>query len=212
LAPIIIILTFFLLSEIQEETSSWVNNFLFTMSIRRATFAATAVLRKQVFSNNVQHMSSKSGTGRRVIKSPKKSGVVKAPPAAKDPWVEVLDSKSGQVYFWNQKTDETTALGAPKPTLQNNALYQAPPQESIVGGLGAVVAQGFAFGVGSSIARSVVGSVMGGSSSDSSGGGDSGGGVIGGGDSGGGDSWSGDSGGGDSWGGDSWGGDSGGSD
>jgi hypothetical protein len=175
------------------------------MSIRRATSAATAVLRKQVFSNNVQHMSSKSGTGRRVIKSTssaKKSGVVKAPPAAKDPWVEVLDSKSGQVYFWNQKTDETTALGAPKPTLQNNALYQAPPQESMIGGLGAVVAQGFAFGVGSSIARSVVGSIMGGSRSDSSGGGDSGGG-----DSGGGDSWSGDS-----WGGDSGGGDSGGSD
>jgi hypothetical protein len=142
------------------------------MSIRRATSAATAVLRKQVFSNNVQHMSSKSGTGRRVIKSTssaKKSGVVKAPPAAKDPWVEVLDSKSGQVYFWNQKTDETTALGAPKPALQNNAVAtqtntavtEAGTQPSMVSGLGAVVVQGFAFGVGSSIARSVVGSILG---------------------------------------------------
>ena len=153
------------------------------MSIRRATFTATAILRKQVFSNNVQHMSSRSGTGRRTTKSAsssKKTGIAKAPPAATDPWVEVLDSKSGQVYFWNQKTDETTALGAPKPTLQNNAVaQQAPPQESMASGLGAVVAQGFAFGVGSSIARSVVGSMMGGSS-DTSGGGDSGGGDSGG--------------------------------
>jgi WW domain len=137
------------------------------MSIRRATFTATAILRKQVFSNNVQHMSSKSGTGRRITKSAsssKKTGLAKAPPAATDPWVEVLDSKSGQVYFWNQKTDETTALGAPKPTLQNNAVAvsnEAPPTQSVVSGLGAVVVQGFAFGVGSSIARSVVGSILG---------------------------------------------------
>jgi WW domain len=142
------------------------------MSLRRITFSATATLRKKYFSNNVQHISSKSGSGRRVIKSApsaKKTGIVKAPPAATDPWVEVLDSKSGQVYFWNQKTDETTALGAPKPTLQNStvatqtntAVTEAGTQPSMVSGLGAVVVQGFAFGVGSSIARSVVGSILG---------------------------------------------------
>lgn len=41
---------------------------------------------------------------------------VNAPvPAAKDSWVEVLDKASGQVYYWNQSTNETTALGAAKP-------------------------------------------------------------------------------------------------
>jgi hypothetical protein len=34
----------------------------------------------------------------------------------KTPWVEVKDSqKSGLVYYWNRETNETTALGAPKP-------------------------------------------------------------------------------------------------
>jgi hypothetical protein len=47
-----------------------------------------------------KHMSSKSGTGRRIVKSAvsKKRGdsITAAPPAFKDPWVEVLDKASGQ--------------------------------------------------------------------------------------------------------------------
>ena len=43
-------------------------------------------------------------------------------------------------------------------------------------GLGGVVAQGFAFGVGSSVAHAAVGSMFGGSSSSDSGAGDAGGG------------------------------------
>ena len=32
-----------------------------------------------------------------------------------DDWREVLDDTSGQTYFWNTRTNETTALGEPKP-------------------------------------------------------------------------------------------------
>jgi hypothetical protein len=102
-----------------------------------------------------------------------------APLAMADPWTEVKDESSGMTYWWNQKTDETTHLGAPKPTLAANNNSQSaaqvpPPQQQqeggMMSGLGGMVAQGFAFGVGSSIARSVVNSVF-----DSGSGGDSGG-------------------------------------
>lgn len=33
-----------------------------------------------------------------------------------DPWTAVKDEQSGLIYYWNEKTDETTALGEPKPT------------------------------------------------------------------------------------------------
>lgn len=70
------------------------------------------------------------------------------------------------IYYWNKLTNETTALGAPKPT----AGAPAPQQQQsggMLSGLGGVMAEGFAFGVGSSIARNVVGSFFGGSSGSS---------------------------------------------
>ena len=30
-------------------------------------------------------------------------------------WVSVKDEASGQIYWWNQMTNETTSLGEPKP-------------------------------------------------------------------------------------------------
>lgn len=98
---------------------------------------------------------------------------------AVDPWVEVKDEHSGQIYYWNTVTDETTAIGEPKPSaIRSGPPGPAPaPHEGgggMMSGLGGVVAQGFAFGVGSSVAHGLVGSMFGGG--DDGGGGDGGGG------------------------------------
>jgi hypothetical protein len=107
----------------------------------------------------------------------------KAPPPApvpvdpKDAWVEVTDKASGQIYFWNTLTNETTALGAPKPAGPTAIAQPQPQQQSggMMSGLGGAMAEGFAWGVGTSVARNVVGSFFGGGGSDhgSTGGGDS---------------------------------------
>jgi hypothetical protein len=61
-------------------------------------------------------------------------------------------------FFGYLIASQTTALGEPKPGAVGAPVEQQ--QGSVAGGLGRVVAEGFAFGVGSSIARSVVGSVF----------------------------------------------------
>lgn len=110
---------------------------------------------------------------------PPAGGDIPAP--AQDPWTEVRDPASGQIYYWNKATNETTALGAPKPS----GIAAPQQQESLAGSLGRTVAEGFAFGVGSSVARSMVGSMFGGSS-HSDGGGEA---ISSGGDGGEGDEW-----------------------
>jgi hypothetical protein len=113
-----------------------------------------------------------------------------------DPWVAVQDpAGTGQIYWWNQNTDETTPLNAPKPgsgppppssssvsipapgNITNaNPMMAQPAQPGLMG----VMAQGFAFGTGSAVAHSMVGSMFGGgggghsqeSSSNDSGSGD----------------------------------------
>ena len=115
--------------------------------------------------------------GRRTAASPPApAGRGPPPPApAADPWVAVKDPQSGSTYWWNQQTDEVTAVGEPKP---GGELQQQEPAQggSMMGRMGGVVAEGFAFGVGSSIARSMVGSFLGDSDMFSGGGDDGGGG------------------------------------
>lgn len=85
-----------------------------------------------------------------------------------DPWVPVVDKPSGQIYYWNTQTNETTHLGAPKPTSISSHPQGVPVQPQSQS-LGSVMAEGFAFGVGSSVAHSMVGSFFGGGSHGDSG-------------------------------------------
>lgn len=70
----------------------------------------------------------------------------------------MTDSASGQVYWWNTETDETTALGAPKP---DSAVAQQPQEQGMRGGIMGIVAEGMAFGMGSAMAHRAVDSIMG---------------------------------------------------
>jgi hypothetical protein len=75
----------------------------------------------------------------------------------------VTDKATGQIYYWNTVTNETTALGAPKPIGPTALGPTLPPQQpSRLGTFGSIVAEGMAFGVGSSIARHTVGALFGG--------------------------------------------------
>merc|ERR1711865_908507 len=112
--------------------------------------------------------------------------------APTDPWEAVTvppdpsTNEPGGIYYWNTKTNATTAIGEAKPTTTNNnntnSLMQPPPQAGPMaaasnntsnsggGGLMDVVKEGMAFGVGSAIAhnavRAVTGSLFGGGDDD----------------------------------------------
>lgn len=87
-------------------------------------------------------------------------------------WSPVTDKTSGQVYWWNKQTNETTALGAPRP--EGTAVgYQQPT-------LGQTMKEGVAWGVGMGVGRAVVGSVFGSMFGGDEGGGSSEGGNDGG--------------------------------
>jgi hypothetical protein len=84
-------------------------------------------------------------------------------------WVPVTHKESGQVYYWNTITDQTTALGAPNPNRSASgplATQMQQPQQQ--GGLGSVMMEGMAFGAGSAVAHQVVGSFFGSSGSSHS--------------------------------------------
>ena len=82
------------------------------------------------------------------------------PPPVKEEWTAVTDEATGQIYYWNERTNETTHLGAPNPN--HNSVAPPPQEQSGAPGLGRVVAEGMAFGTGSAIAHNVIGSIFGG--------------------------------------------------
>lgn len=139
-------------------------------------FSFLTILKQSRVLFHQRFIPSRSFAGRIVKRGTGKS--LKSPPVPKDPWQEVKDPSSGLTYWWNTATDETTQLGSPRPTL--NAMANVPPPSvpapadsaaapagGMMSGLGRVVAEGFAFGVGSSIAHHAVGSMFGGSSGSS---------------------------------------------
>jgi hypothetical protein len=120
---------------------------------------------------HTREMSSRGSRGRfRGARRP--VGKAAPPPTMEDTWEEVKDETTGQTYWWNVQTNETTALGAPKPVAtsltpaqQGGApppVGQPPQQRSMMGAFGSMVAEGMAFGTGSAIAHRAIGSMFGG--------------------------------------------------
>jgi hypothetical protein len=147
--------------------------------MRAAANSSSRMVRNNAAAINVHvaEFSSRRGGGRgRGRGGSNGSSIAKTPPPPAneaDPWVEVKDER-GQIYYWNTETDETTAVGEPRPT----GMTAAPAsQGGAVAGFAGMVAQGMAFGTGSSLAHHAIGSLFGG-------GGDSGGGDDAGGDDG----------------------------
>ena len=109
-------------------------------------------------------------TGRRLgRRTPPSSALVNKsapPPPSGELWQPVKDKASGQVYWWNTNTDETTALGAPKPV---GASALGPVQQQGGSSLLGMVAEGMAFGTGAHLAGRAVSSLFGGGSSGGAG-------------------------------------------
>lgn len=106
-------------------------------------------------------------------------------------WEEVIDERSGKKYYWNTISDETTGLDAKKPTTfsvidptmpvptMRGDVGAPPPQRtqgryedglsaesrggagSVVGGFGSMIAQGAAWGMGSSLGHRAIGGIFG---------------------------------------------------
>mmetsp|Transcript_44269 Transcript_44269/g.73736 ORF Transcript_44269/g.73736 Transcript_44269/m.73736 type:complete len:134 (-) Transcript_44269:201-602(-) len=90
--------------------------------------------------------------------------------ATAEEWKEVKDEASGQFYFWNQRTNETTALGEPRPSAEGRLVPQQ--QGGAAPSFGSNLAGMAAAGVGMGVAHAAVGSLFGGFGGGGDGGGE----------------------------------------
>ena len=124
-----------------------------------ANFHSIRVVGRPPYRGGIRSFAVRGGPGRRKRSG---TGIVTrdeppGPMNTSDPWVAVKDPNgSGQIYYWNKNTDETTALGVPRPTELTNQ-----PQPQRQGFLG-MVAEGMAFGTGMHLAGRAVSSMLGG--------------------------------------------------
>ena len=109
-----------------------------------------------------RQLSSDSGRPRRRRPGGRQNDLVAT--GGDDPWTPVKDRESGLVYWWNTKTDETTAIGSPKPYAEGSQLAPQQDQQAKPSFLG-MVAEGVAFGTGMHLAGRAVSSMFGGTSS-----------------------------------------------
>jgi len=78
-------------------------------------------------------------------------------PETTSPWRPVVDDETKRVYYWNTRTGETTAVGAPRPRGEHSAYDAAPPRA--VEGVGVQMGTAFVMGAGVSMGFAFVGVV-----------------------------------------------------
>ena len=78
-------------------------------------------------------------------------------PETTSPWRPVVDDETKRVYYWNVRTGETTAVGAPRPRTERLADDGAPPRA--VEGVGVQMGTAFVMGAGVSVGFAFVGVV-----------------------------------------------------
>ncbi|DBA97391.1 hypothetical protein WJX77_009710 [Trebouxia sp. C0004] len=73
-------------------------------------------------------------------------------------WKEALDQTSGQKYYWNQRTNETTAVGEPKPGPLGRVQNRVMPVQAA--GAGSSLLGMVAAGAGIGLVFSVIGRIF----------------------------------------------------
>ncbi|CAD7959993.1 unnamed protein product [Amoebophrya sp. A120] len=134
-------------------------NFAVRGTCSRSNVRATD-LENRLLSTNIHQISKRSFARKSDSPPPSSPPPPAAPPA--DPWQEVKDpAGSGKTYWWNTQTNQVTPLGASKPLATQQQQTTAPAAPSAGGGLMGAIADGMAFGFGSSLMHRAMDSVMG---------------------------------------------------
>jgi hypothetical protein len=73
------------------------------------------MMRRSFVPTTLRRLSSGGSTSKALMPKPDPGKLKTLPKSLVNPWKPVKDKKSGMVYYWNQETSETTAVGARKP-------------------------------------------------------------------------------------------------
>ena len=152
-------------------------------SVSRARVAMVSS-RDALWSSAVAPRAREAARAREISTSASRSTSRRPPPpasaSASAVWEPVVDERTGKTYWWNVETDETTDVDAPRPKTYSvidptmpapiRSAGAPPPDRyddragggSVVGGLGSMMAQGAAWGMGSSLGHRVMGGMFGG--------------------------------------------------
>ncbi|GMH45369.1 hypothetical protein BSKO_13326 [Bryopsis sp. KO-2023] len=75
-----------------------------------------------------------------------------------DSWTEVRDKTTGELYYWNERTGETTALGEPRPGPEGRRVQQHEQprfSQPTVGSMGQMLVMGAGFVFAASMIRMI---------------------------------------------------------
>ena len=88
-----------------------------------------------------------SGAGKDVVRRDSSDVASSSSSSDANPWRPVVDRETRRVYFWNPRTGETSAVGAPRPATE---FLADDPGASAREGIGTQIGSAFAMGAGAS--------------------------------------------------------------